>query len=150
MKNLMMVAFLALALMSYGCAEPQEGKTTPQKHDSQDLVAGVVRTLSKTVVSPGEEFSYTLSIRPGGNITYWLFNDGFPEELEYLSNEGGFFNEDSYEFKEVELKDMSDMEFMVSLKAPQEKGTYTWSGRYFFEGDEDGEPIAGDSQIQVR
>ena len=169
MRKIIFAMMVCVLLMIVGCQEPTtEPEPTPTKEPTVEPTAtteptaqptatqpstdtpGVHRTLSKTTLAPGEEFTYTLKIVPSETITYWLFNDGFPAEVEYVSNDGGSFNERSKEFKEVELSDMSVMEFTVTAKAPATPGSYMFSGQYFFEGDKDGEKITGDEVIEVR
>jgi hypothetical protein len=159
MKKVLIATLIVLSLIAIACTQeegpksspgPKAGQTAAPTQTPDQAMSGIRRTLSKTTVSPGEEFEYMLRVMPDDKTTYWLFNDAFPSEVVYISSSKGSFNEKSYDFKEVEINNMSEMEFRVDLKAPEEPGQYMWSGRYYFEGDEDGEPIGGQSYIEVK
>ncbi len=107
---------------------------------------GITREISKTTVSPGEEITVNLHVVLLKNQTYYLAEEKVPKEIKVLDGKPDKENV----LKIIKIQDAKNTIISYRIKAPETKGSYTFSGEYAVEGMKDPKGIMGNNKLFVR
>jgi len=106
----------------------------------------VIRSFSKSVVSPGEEIVVIFKVNLLDEQTYYLISEDVPEEFEIVDGEHNQINQ----IRLAVIQDAKSTSYKYVMKAPSEEGSYLFNGEYAFEGMTDASPITGQNEIIVK
>jgi hypothetical protein len=98
----------------------------------QEEALGVTRSLSSQSVSPGGALTVTLSVNVGDADNYAI-DDTYPPGW-HLTDAGTGAADEQGHWKQVVIDNAQNARFTYTLRAPSEKGTYTFSGIYMLDG----------------
>ncbi|MFP4111529.1 MAG: hypothetical protein ACLFPQ_03170 [Candidatus Woesearchaeota archaeon] len=133
MKFKIVFALFLLLIVALGCDQVSDNYV--------DVSSGVIRTFPDEV-SAGEIFTVTLDIRLTEEQTYYLLEDMIPNGFSLVDS-------DKNKVKLIEIQNAESTIEEYSVTAPEEPGTYSFSGEYAVEGMADPEAIMGKTSIVV-
>ena len=110
--------------------------------------ADVTRSLSSETVPAGGTLTVTLTVDVSGANTYYAIDDIYPAGWEVVDSGVGSIKHAGH-WKHVVIEDVQDAQFIYTLSAPSEEGTYNFSGEYMFLRMEDTVPITGQDSVSV-
>jgi hypothetical protein len=111
---ILLIVTLGLVLLQYFLFEAGTG--------------GVERIFEKESVSPGETIKIELDIRLSEDQTYYFIEETVPEEFIVLND---IANKNKIRLAKIQNAESNI--FSYEVKAPEEKGTYIFSGEYGME-----------------
>jgi len=110
------------------------------------LENAVIRSFSKSVVSPGENIEVKFKINLLEDQTYYLISEDTPKEFEIIEGEHNQKNQ----IRLAVIQNAKSTSYKYLMKAPSEKGNYVFNGEYVFEGMSGASPIIGQNEIIVK
>lgn len=109
----------------------------------------ITRSFSKDVVSPGETVSVTLGVAITAGEAYYLIDDKVPGGWVVTNPGPEGSSEDPGHVKWAVIQGAASTSYTYEVTAPQSEGTYSFSGKYMFEGMKAEGSIAGQQTITV-
>ncbi len=150
-SHLRYILALLCILIVAGCTTgpADKGDANPAVHanggTTTPTAEGVTRVISDDVVNVGDTVDVKLYINLGADKTYYVAEEVVPPEFEVLDKQTDANNH----LKLINIQNPESNIFDYHLKATQ-KGTFTFSGEYAFDGLNSPVPIMGDNVIVVR
>jgi hypothetical protein len=112
--------------------------------------SGITRSFSKSSLYPGETVSVTLDVAVTGGETYYLIDDIVPSGWVVTNPGSAGSSEDPGHVKWAVIQGAASTSYTYEVMAPQTGGTYTFSGKYMFEGMKAEGSIGGQNTISVQ
>lgn len=110
--------------------------------------ASVTRTITPLTVTPGGTVTVTLSVDVSGAPDYYAIDEMYPSGFTVLDKGTGSI-EHSGHWKYVIIENAQNTQFTFTLQAPQQEGSYKFTGEYMFGGMTDEVKIAGQDTVVV-
>ena len=109
---------------------------------------GVTRSLSSETVPPGGSLTVTLSVDISGAGNNYAIDEIYPPGWG-VTDAGSGSTEHPGHWKHLVLENAQDTQLTYILAAPEEPGTYTFSGEYMFGDMEGTAAISGQDTVSV-
>ena len=110
--------------------------------------ASVSRTVSPPAIAPGGTVTVTLSVDVSGAPDYYAIDEMFPSGWTVIDKGEGSI-EHSGHWKYVVIENAQNTQLSYTLRAPQQEGTYQFTGEYMFGGMQEEVAITGQSTVAV-
>ena len=108
----------------------------------------ITRSLASSVVAPGGEVAVTLDVKIASGERYYII-DEIPPAGWTIQDKGSLIKDSNNHLKMVVLQNPVDKKYTYVLKAPNEEGSYSFSGIYQVDKMDAPAEIGGPSEITV-
>ena len=106
---------------------------------------GIYRSFSSQAVAPGQSVTVTLDVVVAGGEDYYLIEEFVPEGWTAMVGENTMDNRITY----YVLQNAESKAYTYTAVAPDTPGTYEFSGKYMFQGDEEELATMGPTSVTV-
>lgn len=111
--------------------------------------SSVTRTLSKTTIAPGESITVSINVDLTKGETFYVIDEIIPQGFTASNPSNDGSTTDKGHVKWVTIQDAKSTTLTYTLTAPQNEGTYHFSGQYGLDGTDEIMGIGGQNTITV-
>jgi len=107
----------------------------------------ITRSFSKASAYPGETISVTIDVAVTGGETYYILDETVPAGWAIVNPDP---ETEAGHMKWAVIQGAASTSYTYQIIAPQSEGSYTFSGKYMFEGMKTEGSVGGQNMITVQ